>query len=70
MQSTNSFYKKHKRLPKMSGVTDQKDKNAEAHIFAGIVAYQMVHAIRRAMKQEASITVGDGYATSCHSKRQ
>jgi len=30
----------------------QKDKNTEAHIFIGIVAYQMVHAIRRAMKQE------------------
>jgi len=30
----------------------QKDKNTEAHIFVGIVAYQMVHAIRHAMKQE------------------
>jgi len=30
----------------------KKDKNTEAHIFVGIVAYQMVHAIRRAMKQE------------------
>ena len=30
----------------------QKDKNTEAHIFVGIVAYQMVHAIRSAMKQE------------------
>jgi len=30
----------------------QKDKNTEAHIFTGIVAYQLVHAIRRAMKQE------------------
>jgi hypothetical protein len=29
----------------------QKDKNTEAHIFVGIVAYQLVHAIRRAMKQ-------------------
>jgi transposase len=30
----------------------QKDKNTEAHIFVGIVAYQLVHAIRKAMKQE------------------
>ena len=30
----------------------QKDKNTEAHIFVGIVAYQMVHAIRRTMKKE------------------
>ena len=29
----------------------QKDKNTEAHIFVGIVAYQLVHAIRHAMKQ-------------------
>jgi transposase len=29
----------------------QKDKNTEAHIFVGIVAYQMVHAIRSAIKQ-------------------
>jgi len=28
------------------------DKNTEAHIFTGIVAYQLVHAIRRTMKQE------------------
>jgi len=31
----------------------QKDNNTEAHIFVGIVAYQLVHAIRRAMKQES-----------------
>jgi hypothetical protein len=30
----------------------QKDKNTEAHIFVGIVAYQLVHAIRHAIKQE------------------
>jgi transposase len=30
----------------------QKDKNTEAHIFVGIVAYQLVHAIRSAIKQE------------------
>jgi len=30
----------------------QKDNNTEAHLFVGIVAYQLVHAIRRAMKQE------------------
>jgi hypothetical protein len=30
----------------------QKDKNTEAHIFMGIVAYQLVHAIRRVLKQE------------------
>jgi transposase len=30
----------------------QKDKNTEAHIFVGIVAYQLVHAIRRALKQQ------------------
>jgi hypothetical protein len=30
----------------------QKDKNTEAHIFVGIVAYQLVHAIRRAIKQQ------------------
>jgi len=30
----------------------QKDKNTEAHIFTGIVAYQLVHAIRRTIKQE------------------
>ena len=29
----------------------QKDKNTEAHIFVGIVAYQLVHAIRSALKQ-------------------
>ena len=28
----------------------QKDKNTEAHIFLGIVAYQLVHAIRSALK--------------------
>ena len=30
----------------------QKDKNTESHIFVGIVAYQLVHAIRRALKPE------------------
>jgi transposase len=30
----------------------QKDKNTEAHIFVGVVACQLVHAIRRALKQE------------------
>ena len=30
----------------------QKDKNTEAHIFVGIVAYQLVHAIRRELKRE------------------
>jgi transposase len=30
----------------------QKDKNTEAHIFVGIVAYQLVHAIRHAIKQD------------------
>ena len=30
----------------------QKDKNTVAHIFVGIVAYQLVHAIRYAIKQE------------------
>jgi transposase len=30
----------------------QKDKNTESHIFVGIVAFQLVHAIRHAMKQE------------------
>jgi transposase len=30
----------------------QKDKNTEAHIFVGIVAYQLVHAMRNALKQE------------------
>jgi len=30
----------------------QKDKNTEAHIFTGIVAYQLVHAIRSVIKQE------------------
>jgi transposase len=29
----------------------QKDKNTEAHIFVGIVAYQLVHAICHATKQ-------------------
>jgi len=29
----------------------QKDKNTEAHIFVGIVAYQLVHAIRQTIKQ-------------------
>jgi transposase len=33
-------------------VYHQKDKNTEAHIFVGIVAYQLVHAIRRAVKEE------------------
>jgi len=32
----------------------QKDKNTEAHIFVGIVAYQLVHAIRHAIKQNGS----------------
>ena len=32
----------------------QKDKNTEAHIFMGIVAYQLVHAIRHALKQEGT----------------
>jgi len=30
----------------------QKDKNTEAHIFVGIVAYQLVHAIRHAIKEK------------------
>jgi transposase len=30
----------------------QKDKNTEAHIFTGIVAYQLVHAIRLGLKRE------------------
>jgi hypothetical protein len=30
----------------------QKDKNTEAHIFLGIVAYQLVHAIRSPLKQK------------------
>ena len=30
----------------------QKDKNTETHIFVGIVAYQLVHAIRCALKRE------------------
>ncbi|MDR0304981.1 MAG: IS1634 family transposase [Chitinispirillales bacterium] len=30
----------------------QKDENSEAHIFLGIVAYQLVHAIRQGLKQE------------------
>jgi transposase len=30
----------------------QKDKNTEAHIFLGIVAYQLVHAIRKEAKKE------------------
>ena len=30
----------------------QKDENTEAHIFVGIVAYQLVHAIRSALKQK------------------
>jgi len=30
----------------------QKDENTEAHIFLGIVAYQLVHAIRSALKQK------------------
>ena len=29
-----------------------KDKNTEAHIFLGIVAYQLVHGIRSALKQK------------------
>jgi transposase len=29
-----------------------KDKNTEAHIFLGIVAYQLVHAMRKALKKE------------------
>jgi len=29
----------------------QKDENTEAHIFLGIVAYQLVHGIRSALKQ-------------------
>jgi transposase len=33
-------------------VHHQKDENSEAHIFAGIVAYQLVHAIRSALKQQ------------------
>ena len=35
----------------------QKDKNTEAHIFVGIVAYQLVHAIRHTIK-----TVGINYS--------
>jgi hypothetical protein len=30
----------------------QKDENSEAHIFVGLVAYQLVNAIRRGLKQE------------------
>jgi len=33
-------------------VHHQKDINTEAHIFVGIVAYQLVHAIRCALKKE------------------
>jgi transposase len=32
----------------------QKDKNTEAHIFVGIVAYQLVHAIGHAIKQQGT----------------
>jgi transposase len=32
-------------------VHHQKDENTEAHIFVGVVAYQLVHAIRNALKQ-------------------
>ena len=32
-------------------VHHQKDKNTEAHIFVGIIAYQLVHAIRHTIKQ-------------------
>ena len=30
----------------------QRDENTEAHIFVGIVAYQLIHAIRSGLKQE------------------
>jgi transposase len=30
----------------------QKDKNTEAHIFVGIVAYQLVHAMRHVLKKQ------------------
>jgi transposase len=30
----------------------QKDKNTEAHIFVGIIAYQLVHAIRLSLKEK------------------
>ena len=30
----------------------QKDKNTEAHLFVGIVAYQLVHAIRQGLKKQ------------------
>ena len=33
-------------------VHHQKDENTEAHIFVGVVAYQLVHAIRSALKQK------------------
>jgi transposase len=35
-------------------VYHQKDKNTEAHIFVGIVAYQLVHAIRQGLKKQGS----------------
>ena len=30
----------------------QKDTNTVAHIFVGIVAYQLVHAMRHALKKQ------------------
>ena len=36
-------------------VHHQKDKNTEAHIFTGIVAYQLVHAIRHGLKRQGII---------------
>jgi len=38
--------------PDIRPIHHQKDKNTEAHIFTGIVACQIVHAIRRTMKQK------------------
>ena len=48
----------------------QKDKNTEAHIFVGIVAYQLVHAIRQAIKQKAIKKEGIKKAEATHSWTQ
>jgi transposase len=37
-------------------VFHQKDINSEAHLFIGILAYQLVHAIREELKTDEILT--------------
>ena len=55
LREIESTFRCLKTDPDIRPIHHQKDINTEAHIFTGIVAYQLVHAIRHTLK-EAGIT--------------